>query len=418
VKYCHACGCKLPFGIEKFCPNCGQNLVQEKEEVNGIDITDTKGDVIGVGITGTGNIIGKEIDYTVKGNVIHLNISGGNISNEIIDSLQKIINMPTQIDQKSLTKDKEYDNDKLDETNDIQKQITSILQEVDNIEKKEGIKPIEVIKSENLQISMKELLLKVHILKGNGYYYKNEHNKAIQCYDKAIEIDPNYADAWYNKGVTLYRLGKHNDEAIQCYDKAIEIDPNYADAWYNKGVTLYRLGKHNDEAIQCYDKAIEIDPHYIKAWYNKGLALSISGKYKEAIHCYDQVIAIDPNSSKAWNNKGNALDDLGKYDEAIHCYDKAITIEPHKIDAWYNKGLALSISGKYKEAIHCYDQVIAIDPKYAGVWFHKGVTLYRLGKHNEAIQCYDKALEIEPNNELFNKNRNIVLEKQRKTLQI
>ena len=314
MQYCPSCGRKLSLGNERFCPNCGQNITQEKEEANGIGIIDTKGDVIGVGVKGTGNIIGKDIDYTVQGNVIHLNISGGNLSNEFVDSLQKIINTPTQIDQKSLTKETEYDTDKLDETNNIQKQIRNILQEVENIEKKEGTAPIEEIRSENIQISRKELELKVHILKGNEYYYKKEYNKAIQCYDKAIEIKPNNAEAWNNKGNTLYRSGKHN-EAIHCYDKAIEIKPNNADAWYNKGNTLYRSGKHN-----------------------------------EAIHCYDKVLAIEPNYGKAWNNKGNAYDDLGK--------------------------------------------------------------------PNEAFLCYDKALEIEPNNELFNKNRNTVLEKLRKNKQI
>jgi hypothetical protein len=175
VKYCHTCGCKFSLGTEKFCPECGQNLTQK--EVNGIGITDTKGDVIGTGINGTGNIIGKEIGYTVQGNVMNLNVSGDNISNEIIASLQKIINTPTQIDQKSLTTDITYDNDikdKLDETDNTQKQITSLLQEVSNIEKREGTQRIEEIRSENIQISTKELLLKEHILKGDEYYYKKD----------------------------------------------------------------------------------------------------------------------------------------------------------------------------------------------------------------------------------------------------
>ena len=59
----------------------------------------------------------------------------------------------------------------------------------------------------------------------------------------------------------LIDLGKY-DEAIQCYDKAIEIDANYADAWNNKGNALDNLGKY-DEAIQCYDSAIEIDANML-----------------------------------------------------------------------------------------------------------------------------------------------------------
>jgi tetratricopeptide (TPR) repeat protein len=153
--------------------------------------------------------------------------------------------MPTQIDQKSLTQNIEYDKDnknKLYEINNTQKQITSLLQEVDNIGKKEGTQPIEVIRSEGIQISRKELLLKEHILKGNEYYYKKEYNNAIQCFDKALEIDPNNASTWNNKGLVLDHLRKY-DDAIQCYDKALEIDPNNDLFNENRNIVLEKLGK-------------------------------------------------------------------------------------------------------------------------------------------------------------------------------
>jgi tetratricopeptide (TPR) repeat protein len=145
---------------------------------------------------------------------------------------------------------------------------------------------------------------------------------------------------WYNKGRSFSQLGKI-DQAIQCYDKAIEIDPNYVDAWYEKGNALYGL-----ESIQCYDKAIEIDPKYAKAWYgkgntllalsyvdayaNKGDALSMIGKYNEAIQCYDKAIEIDPKYAKAWYGKAHCLDQLGKYVYAKKCYDEA------KLLGYYN----------------------------------------------------------------------------------
>jgi tetratricopeptide (TPR) repeat protein len=62
------------------------------------------------------------------------------------------------------------------------------------------------------------------------------------------------------KGVALLNLGNY-EEAIKCYDKAIEIEPNNAEAWNNKGIVLGRLSKY-EEAIACYDKAIEIEPDY------------------------------------------------------------------------------------------------------------------------------------------------------------
>jgi len=69
-------------------------------------------------------------------------------------------------------------------------------------------------------------------------FYLGKHDEAINAYDKAIELDPKDASAWYNKGHALNRLEKH-DGAIKAYDKAIELDPKYASAWYNKGNALF-----------------------------------------------------------------------------------------------------------------------------------------------------------------------------------
>jgi tetratricopeptide (TPR) repeat protein len=106
----------------------------------------------------------------------------------------------------------------------------------------------------------------------------NRLQEAIQCYDKALEIDPQFLEAWVGKGAAIGALG-NPDKAIQCYDKALEIDPRYAKAWRNKGTTLAAVGRRNlrlfgrtqeavgrhalgtlQEAIQCYDKALEINP--------------------------------------------------------------------------------------------------------------------------------------------------------------
>ncbi len=57
-------------------------------------------------------------------------------------------------------------------------------------------------------------------------------------------------------------MGRY-DEAIQAYDKATQIDHNYALAWYDRGCALDNMGKY-DEAIQALGQAIEIDPHYAK----------------------------------------------------------------------------------------------------------------------------------------------------------
>jgi len=98
-------------------------------------------------------------------------------------------------------------------------------------------------------------------------------------------------ESLYAKGTTLLKQGKYN-EAIECYDKAIEIDPYHKEAWNGKGGALLALGKYN-EAIECFDKVITIDPNLAYAWRNKGTAFLGLGKYSEAQEYFDKAKEID-----------------------------------------------------------------------------------------------------------------------------
>jgi len=232
--------------------------------------------------------------------------------------------------------------------------------------------------------------------KGISLSKLKKYDDAIKCYSKALEFAPKNIDAWNNRGITLSKEGKH-EEAIRCYDKGLEINPTDFDLWNNKGSALFRQARYK-EAIHCYRKALQVDPHHIKAWNNMGNALYFMGKFEEAIKCYDETLKSQPAHVKAMNNKGFALYALGKYEEAIECYDRVLELNPSYIDAWYNRGCALYYLHKYDEAIKCYDRVLELNPAYIDAWYNKGATLYYLNKFEEAIKCYDEVLKINPDN--------------------
>ena len=197
------------------------------------------------------------------------------------------------------------------------------------------------------------------IQEGVEYYLKREYEKSIQTLNKIIN-DPNYVYALNNKGVSLADLSKFN-EAIECYDKALEINPKLVESWYNKGNALKGLNKFN-EAIECYDKALEINPQKVDALSDKGFALEQLGSYKEGVECYDKALNIDPYYAPAWTNKGNTLNGLERYNEAIECLDKALEINPNLAPAWTNKGNALDGLGRHKDAIESYSRALQIEP--------------------------------------------------------
>ena len=77
---------------------------------------------------------------------------------------------------------------------------------------------------------------------GDDLYDQDKYNESMQAYDKAIEINPQYAEAWCNRAKVLFDQGKLND-AILNFNKAIEINPQYADALYGRTQVLARLNK-------------------------------------------------------------------------------------------------------------------------------------------------------------------------------
>ena len=260
------------------------------------------------------------------------------------------------------------------------------------------------------------------IVEAAGWYSKGETNyrlarydEASICYDKAIEIKPDYANAWYGKSNVLRRLHRYED-SIKYYDKAIETKPDYADAWYGRGVSFKLLKKYDEankslnKSLKYYDKIIETKPDDAHAWYAKGFVLGSLDKFEDSMECLDKAIKIQPDNSDVWIQKGCILSALKRYDEAIKSYDKAIETEPDRILAWLDKGVALQNLGRHEEAIQCYNKAIEIQPKYLSAWYNRGNALSVLKRYDEAIKSYDKALEIDPNYAKALNNKGVALQ--------
>jgi len=203
------------------------------------------------------------------------------------------------------------------------------------------------------------------------------------------------ATIWNNKAVALSKQGKFR-EAIECIDKALELEPQELQLWTNKALFLFDLGKYQ-EVIRCCDQILKIDPGCEGAWNEKGLAFAKLSQYEEAIACYDKYLQRNSKFAGAWINKARALEELGKYDEAVACYDNAIRLDKKNIDidSWISQAvLLLEVGNRPKEVIKCCDEALRIDPKCAVAWHNKAIALGRLSKAEEMCKCANKAISI------------------------
>jgi len=211
--------------------------------------------------------------------------------------------------------------------------------------------------------------------------------EAIEAYNEALAIKPNYADACYNMGVTLEEQGKL-EEAIEAYNKALSLKPDYAEAYNNMGIVLKDQGKL-EESIEAYNKALSIKPDYADACYNMGVTLEEQGKLEEAIEFYNKALAIKPDHAVAYNNMGIILKDQGKLEESMEAYNKAIAIKPDYADAYYNMGNDLKDQGKLEEAIEAYNKALAIKPDCADALRNMSFTLLNSGRIKEGLEKYE-----------------------------
>ena len=134
-------------------------------------------------------------------------------------------------------------------------------------------------------------------------------------------------EQWRDEGIEHGNAGRYM-EALVTFDQAIQLDPQFAIAHFNRGSALYGL-KRYDEALPAFDQASQLDPQFSEAYYSKGATLWMLKFYNEALEAYDQAIKLDPQLAFAPNCRGNVFHDLQRYPEALVCYDQAIKLDPH-----------------------------------------------------------------------------------------
>ncbi len=302
----------------------------------------------------------------------------------------------------------------------------------------------------------KQMKAETYVTLANAYNRKGIHKAAITACKKAMEIDPNLANAHYNLGFAYREEG--NDELAKqefaLYDELLKQEGEYIeipekptsediDKYITLGDNYFKEGKF-DEAITEYKKALEIKPRddilnklgqahqqkrlagkpeeqpakidtftskktldemprleteqelSIEELYDRGISYYDKGMIDKAIEEFKEVLELDPDDIETHYHLGNAYADKEIFDEAISIYKKVIEKNPEFIDAYLSLSTLYLDMDMVDEAISLCNQAISANPDDSFLCFHLGEAYVRNEQYEEAITAFNKAISINP----------------------
>lgn len=307
------------------------------------------------------------------------------------------------------------------DTGDVEKFLTRDAEEVSQIVANETLirhqeqqqdQKIEALKEEYVKAATpqeketiakqiveedKVFLSNVKLREGNKFRDEGNHKQAAKLFTEAIELNPDNALAWHNRGWAYIEQKKYK-EALTDFNKATAINPDSEFPYFGRG-WVYNLQKQYEAAVKEYDKVIRLNPRYAVAWNNRGAAKSWQNKMAEALEDYDKAIELNPRYAKAYENRGKALNALGSSEKAAEDLKraKAINSSNKGADKIIEEVLALNKQGNYDEALELLNQAAQLYPDNQFVFVNRG-NIYNdhFRDYEAAIVDYNKTIELNP----------------------
>ena len=232
-------------------------------------------------------------------------------------------------------------------------------------------------------------------LKGDILRRLERHEEALNSYDRALEIKPDYFQGWTCRGDVLVKLERY-DKALKSYDRALEIKPDYFQGWMRRAATFAKLERY-DKALKSYDRALEIKPDYDYAWRGKGTIFYQLGKFEESYICFKEVGRIAAEDEESFNNQGYLI--------LVQCsyglqpvFGKPLLVRQTQYSEVSNDTIAVNLD-RCKKSLAAFNRAVTLDPQFVLAWANRCFPAYYLEDYQTALDSCNRAIELDPKNE-------------------
>lgn len=200
----------------------------------------------------------------------------------------------------------------------------------------------------------------------------------------------------------LYRVGHdyfakaRYDKAVEAYQKLLEIDSLLVDARVNLGIAYQKLGRMA-EAIEAFQTAIRIDSTFIPTYHNLALAHAAQGNFQAAYDEMEKALRLEPGAADTYRLLAFFYSQQGHYDQAEKILSQAVEADSSSAAVRQELGVLYKKQGRYREAETALLQAVELNPAYKEAWKELAGLYIDTGRHDEADRVLQRALELDPN---------------------
>nr|CAB3260730.1 uncharacterized protein LOC100175887 [Phallusia mammillata] len=243
----------------------------------------------------------------------------------------------------------------------------------------------------------------IHFLLGQCHTEMCDHTRALLAYNEALKINPNYAEAYYQRG--LCRLKLDHSKGVQDLNRALALQPKLFEAYLSRAA-FYCTKKRYSKAILNCNEALRLRPRSVRALLCRGALKYRISAYHHAITDLTQAIKLDKQCSLAYYNRAVCLHRMKKDEAALKDYSIILmltlndTSEESKvlrIRVFVNRAL-LYVNSEFQDARNAaldLEQAALLSPSDTAILHSMALCYHKLNDLEEAEHAYTRCLEVD-----------------------
>ncbi|XP_048654635.1 tetratricopeptide repeat protein 6 [Marmota marmota marmota] len=231
---------------------------------------------------------------------------------------------------------------------------------------------------------------------GLCYIEENNFQMAFDSFTKAVKANPDFAEAFYQRGFCKVKL--HKESSVLDFNRAITINPKHYQAYLGR-VAYYGLKGRFSKAILNCNEAISIYPESVRAYVCRGALKYYSGNYRLAIEDLTTAINMDKKCYVAFYNRALCYIKTNELRMALADYGIVLLLEAVEsiiLNTLINRGIVYAEQEQYGFALEDFKQAAQISQTNVSLCHATAMCHYRIKEYEDAVSFFTWALKLNP----------------------